>query len=259
MPRQEINGIQMHYIEAGSGEPLVLLHGLGSSCQDWEYQIPEFSRRYRVIAPSLRGFGETEIPDGPHSVKTWSEDVAALIQYLDLGPVNLLGFSMGGAISFQLAVDQPDVLRKLIIVNSQPSFELDHWTKHMMVLTRIAMARAVGMSRLARFVAKRMFPGPEHADTRARMIMRHSTNDRASYIQAVNALAGWSVSDRIETLATPTLVIAADQDFTPVSEKEAYAARMPDARVEQVMDSRHITHIDQADRLNELVMAFLEN
>ncbi len=247
----------MHYIEAGSGEPLVLLHGLGSSCQDWEYQIPEFSRRYRVIAPSLRGFGETEIPDGPHSVKTWSEDVVALIRHLDVGPVHLLGFSMGGAISFQLAVDHPQMLRKLVIVNSQPSFALDHWTKHMMVLTRIAMARAVGMSRLARFVAKRMFPDPEQAGTRARMIARHSTNDRASYIAAVNALAGWSVEDRLGSLTTPTLIVAADNDFTPVDEKRAFASEMPDAQVVQVDNSRHITHIDQADVLNALVMEFL--
>lgn len=247
----------MHYIEAGSGEPLVLLHGLGSSCQDWEYQIPEFSRRYRVVAPSLRGFGETEIVRGPHSVKTWSEDVVALIEYLELGPVNLLGFSMGGAIAFQLAVDHPDMLRRLVIVNSQPSFALDHWTKHMMVLSRIAMARAVGMSHLARFVAKRMFPEEQHAATRKRMIARHSMNDRASYIAAVNALAGWSVEHLLATLATPTLIVAADQDFTPVEEKRAYAAQMPNAEVVVVRDSRHITHIDQADELNRRVMAFL--
>jgi 3-oxoadipate enol-lactonase len=247
----------MHFIEAGSGEPLVLLHGLGSSCQDWEYQIPEFSRRHRVVAPSLRGFGETEITDGPHSVKTWSEDVVALIRHLDIGPVNLLGFSMGGAIAFQLATDHPDLLRRLVIVNSQPSFELDHWTKHMMVLSRIAMARAVGMSHLARFVAKRMFPEPHHAATRARMISRHSTNDRASYIAAVNALAGWSVEESLSTLVTPTLIVAADQDFTPVEEKRAYASQMPNAEVALVQNSRHITHIDQADELNRLVMQFL--
>ncbi|MFK8017692.1 MAG: alpha/beta fold hydrolase [Gammaproteobacteria bacterium] len=247
----------MHYIEAGSGEPLVLLHGLGSSCQDWEYQIPEFSRRHRVVAPSLRGFGESQITGEPHSVKTWSEDVVALIRYLDLGPVNLLGFSMGGAISFQVAADHPNLLRRLVIVNSQPSFALDHWTKHMMVLTRIAMARTVGMSRLARFVAKRMFPDPEHADTRARMIRRHSTNDRGSYIAAVNALAGWSVADKLSTMDVPTLIVAADNDFTSVDEKRTYAAKMPDARVAVVTDSRHITHIDQADELNRLVLAFL--
>ncbi|MEO1575424.1 MAG: alpha/beta hydrolase [Pseudomonadota bacterium] len=247
----------MHYIEAGRGTPLVLLHGLGSSCQDWEYQVPEFSRHFRVIAPSLRGFGETEIPDGPHSVKTWADDVAALIRFLDLGPVHLMGFSMGGAVAFQLASDQPELIQRLVILNSQPSFALDHWSKHMMVLSRIAMARAIGMSRLARFVAKRMFPLPEHADLRQRMIARHSTNNQRSYIEAVNALAGWTVADRLDRVVSPTLILAADADFTPVQEKEAFAALMPDARVVVIEDSRHISHIDQADRVNEAVVEFL--
>ncbi len=247
----------MHFIEAGRGAPLVLLHGLGSSCQDWEYQVPEFSRHFHVVAPSLRGFGETQIPDGPHSVKTWADDVAALIRFLDAGPVHLMGFSMGGAIAFQLAADQPELIQRLVIVNSQPSFALDHWTKHMMVLTRIAMARAMGMSRLARFVAKRMFPDPEHADLRRRMIVRHSTNDQRSYIAAVNALAGWSVVDSLDRITMPTLILAADADFTPVDEKRSYAARMPDARVVVIDDSRHISHIDQADRVNAEVLAFL--
>lgn len=247
----------MHFIEAGAGTPLVLLHGLGSSCQDWEYQIPEFSRHRRVVAPSLRGFGETEKPEGPQSVKTWSEDVVELIRHLDLGAVDLLGFSMGGAIAFQLAVDHPDLLNKLVIVNSQPSFELDHWTKHMMVLTRIGMARTLGMPRLARFVAKRMFPKPEQADLKARMIARHSTNDRDSYINAVNALAGWSVTHALDNIAARTLIVAADNDFTSVDEKRAYAERMHDARVAVIEDSRHVSHIDQADVLNRYVMEFL--
>lgn len=247
----------MHFIEAGGGVPLVLVHGLGSSCQDWEYQIPEFSRHHRVVAPSLRGFGETERVEGPQSVKTWSDDVVALIRHLDLGPVHLLGFSMGGAIAFQTAVDHPECVRDLIIVNSQPSFELDHWTKHMMVLTRIGMARTLGMPRLARFVAKRMFPKPEQADLKARMIARHSLNDRECYINAVNALAGWSVADRLDRVRARTLILASDADFTSVDEKQAYASRMPDARVEVIEDSRHVSHIDQAEVLNRHVIEFL--
>ncbi|MEM6639126.1 MAG: alpha/beta hydrolase [Pseudomonadota bacterium] len=247
----------MHFIEAGRGAPLMLLHGLGSSCQDWEYQIPEFSRHFRVVAPSLRGFGESEIPDGPHSVKTWAEDVAALIRYLNLGRTHVMGFSMGGAVAFQLAADHPELIDRLVILNSQPSFALDHWTKHLMVLSRIAMARALGMSRLARFVAKRMFPEPENADLRRRMIRRHSTNDRRSYLEALNALAGWTVTDSLDRIVAPTLILAADADFTPVEEKQRYANEMPDARLEIIENSRHISHVDQADRVNALVLDFL--
>jgi len=257
MPQAEINGIQMFWLDEGAGEPLVLLHGLGSSSMDWEYQVPALSQHYRVIAPCLRGFGRSEKPEGAHSVKTWSEDVVALLNYLDLGEVHLLGFSMGGAISFQTAADHPQLLRSLTILNSQPSFELDHWSKHMMVLTRIGMARTLGMSRMARYVARRMFPHPHQSDLQARMIERHSGNCRASYVAAVNALAGWTVAGEIHRIDHPTLVLAADQDFTPLSEKQAYVELMPNARLVEISDSLHVSHVDQADVVNAQVLEFL--
>lgn len=247
----------MHYQVHGSGTPLVLLHGLGSSCLDWEYQIPAFAPHYRVVVPSLRGFGETEKPPGPHSVKTWSEDVLALLDHLELPACHLLGFSMGGAIAFQIAVDRQERLRSLMILNSQPSFELDHWRKNLMVLTRVGMARLAGMPRLARYVAKRMFPRADQIDLRQRMIDRHSLNDRDSYLNAVYALAGWSVQDRIGNITVPTLILAADQDYTPMEEKEIYVKLMPNARLAVIEDSRHVSHIDQSAALNRIVLDFL--
>ena len=256
MPTAEINGIRMHYIDEGEGEAIVLVHGLGSSSHDWEYQTPVLSQHFRVIAPCMRGFGDSEKPAGPHSVKTWSEDLLALIEYLDLPQVHLVGFSMGGAISFQAAADSPEFLKSLVILNSLPSFELDHWTKHMMVLSRIAMAKTLGMPRLARYVARRMFPAPEQAELQRRMIERHSRNDQQSYINAVNALAGWTIGDQVERLAMPVLVLAADEDFTPVAEKEDFVSRMMDARLTTIANSRHVSHVDQADVVNAAILEF---
>ena len=249
----------MHYLDVGAGPPVVLLHGLGSSSHDWEYQIPVLSESYRVVAPCLRGFGDSEKPAGPHSVKTWSEDVVALIEHLGLGPAHLLGFSMGGAIAFQTAVDHQRLLRSMTIVNSLPSFELNHWKKYLMVLTRIAMARTLGMPRLARYVAKRMFPAPEQAELQRRMIERHSRNCRDSYVSAVNALAGWTVADLIHEIDVPTLVLAADRDYTPVAEKERYVEVMRNARLVKVENSRHVSHVDQSEALNRAVLDFLRS
>ncbi|MEM7082403.1 MAG: alpha/beta hydrolase [Pseudomonadota bacterium] len=258
MPIIEVNGIQLDYADAGSGEPLLIIHGLGSSHHDWEDQIALLAQHFRVIAPSMRGFGESEkVHD--HSVKTWSEDVLALADYFGFETFHLLGFSMGGAISYQTAVDQPTRLRSLTIINSQPSFELNEWYKHMMVLYRIAMARVVGMKRLARFVAKRVFPDPHQADLRQRMIRRHENNDQDSYVKAVQALAGWSVADRIHQLEMPVLVLAADQDYTPLEDKLVYLEQMGNARLEVIQNSRHVSHVDQAEVVYELVRDHVMN
>ncbi|PYD07085.1 3-oxoadipate enol-lactonase, partial [Pseudomonas savastanoi pv. glycinea] len=103
----EHDDCSLHYEEYGQGEPVLLLHGLGSSCQDWEYQIPVLASHYRVIVMDMRGHGRSDKPHERYSIKAMSNDVEALIEHLRLGPVHLVGLSMGGMIGFQLAVDQP--------------------------------------------------------------------------------------------------------------------------------------------------------
>jgi len=262
MPATEINGVMLDYADEGQGEPMIIVHGLGSSHRDWEDQIALLSQYFRVVAPSMRGFGESEKNHPGHSVKTWSEDVLALADHVGFDTFHLMGFSMGGAISYQTAVDQPKRLRSLTIINSLPSFELNEWYKHMMVLYRIAMAKVVGMKRLARFVAKRVFPEEHQADLRRRMIKRHENNDQDSYVKAVKALAGWSVADRIDQLELPVLVLAADQDMTPVDDKLIYLEQMGNARLEVIKNSRHVSHVDQAEVVFEHIrdhVLYVEN
>ncbi len=253
MPAIEVNGVMIDFADEGKGEPLLIVHGLGSSHRDWEDQVALLSQHFRVVAPTMRGFGDSEKGHQAYSVKTWSEDVLALADHLGLDSFHMMGFSMGGAISYQTAVDRQARLRSLTIINSLPSFELDEWYKHMMVLYRISMAKVVGMKRLARFVAKRIFPEEHQADLRRRMIKRHENNDQDSYVKAVQALAGWSVADRINQLELPVLVLAADMDFTPVANKLVYLEELGNARMEVIRNSRHVSHVDQAETVYELV------
>ncbi len=259
MPTARINDINVYYELHGAGPDLLLLHGLGSNVADWEEQLPVLSARYRVIAPDLRGFGRTDVTPGPYSIEGYRRDVSALLDHLGVTGTHVLGFSMGGAIAFQLAVDEPARVRSLIVVNSQPSFEVDHWRKHLMVLTRIGMARLMGMERMVRFLAKRLFPLPEQTPLREQYIARHVTNDRDAYLAAVNALRGWSVVDRIGGIGVPVLMIVADQDYTPLDEKRQYLDRMPDARIVLIEDSRHASHIDQPEAFSHAVLSFLDD
>src|SRR5690606_29920516 len=114
------DGCQLHYEEYGHGAPVLLLHGLGSSTRDWEYQIPELARHYRVIALDIRGHGRSGKPRERYSIQGFAEDAVALIEHLQLAPVHLVGISMGGMIGFQLGVDRPELLKSLCIVNSGP-------------------------------------------------------------------------------------------------------------------------------------------
>ena len=108
MPYFEHAGCQLYYEDHGQGEPLLLVHGLGSSIQDWEYQLPHLQQQRRVVAVDLRGHGRSGKPRERYSMAAFAADVAALIEHLGLPPVHLVGISMGGMVGFQLGVDRPE-------------------------------------------------------------------------------------------------------------------------------------------------------
>ena len=251
------NGIALHYQESGTGEPLLLLHGLGSCSDDWEMQLPAFAGRYRVIAPDLRGHGRSDKPPGPYSVPMMAADVAGLLDHLGLAAAHVVGLSMGGMIAFQLAVDCPARVRSLTIVNSGPALVPRTMGEWLRVQQRLLLARFSGPTRTAHFLSRRLFPKPEQEDLRAQFIERWSANDPAAYLASLRALVGWSVLERVGEITCPVLVISGDRDYTPAETKRAYTALMSRARLVIFEDSGHATPIDQAERFNACVLEFL--
>ncbi|HCP46674.1 MAG TPA: 3-oxoadipate enol-lactonase, partial [Deltaproteobacteria bacterium] len=241
------------------GEPLVLLHGLGSSWRDWQYQWETLGEHFQLILPDMRGFGKSSKPPGPYKVDQYAQDLMALLDHLNIQQTHLLGYSMGGAAAFQFAVDNPDRLNRLIIVNSTPDFSLDHWRKRLELKVRQTVIRMLGVPTLAQLIAKRLFPDPGQEELRAMTIERYGANEKHAYLSALDGLAGWSIIDRIDQLVLPTLVLAAEHDYTPFAEKEAYVARMPNAQLVQIKDSRHGTPMDQPQVFNDLVLSFLRS
>ncbi len=258
MPTHNIEGTNIHFQDRGSGPALVLLHGLGSSGLDWEYQYPHFEEHFRIIAPDLRGFGQSDKPDGPYFVARQAADVVALLDHLGISEVALLGFSMGGAIAFELAASHPQLVRQLIIVNSSTSFVTDHWRKQLEVFVRKSVIRLLGVPQLAKLIARRLFPAENQGELREMTIERYGANQKQAYLHAIDGLVGWELSkEQLQQLTMPTLIIAAEHDYTPLAEKQAYCTSLPNATLSMVSDSRHATPIDQADRFNVLVAEFL--
>jgi len=257
VPILTLNGVCLHYEEHGSGTPLLLLHGLAGSCADWSFQVPAFAPFYRVVTPSLRGFGYSEKPRGRYSIEQHASDAFALLDALGIARCHVLGHSMGGAITFEMALERPERVASLVVLNSQPSFEVDSLRKRVMLLWRLILPRVLGMPRMARLMAERYFPRPDQAEMRAHMIERHSMNDARAYVANLRALAGWSVVDRLGEIRAPVLRVTADQDFTAVEEKRRYLSRLADARMEVIPDSQHITHLDQPEAFNRIVLEFL--
>ncbi|MCV4342209.1 alpha/beta fold hydrolase [Pseudomonas capsici] len=253
----EHDGCSLHYEEYGQGEPVLLLHGLGSSCQDWEYQIPALAEHYRVIVMDARGHGRSDKPRERYSIKGFSADVEALIEHLHLGPVHIVGLSMGGMIGFQIAADQPGLLKSLCIVNSAPQVKVRSFGDLRQLIKRWTLARVVSMNTLGHALGKLLFPRPEQAELRQKMAERWSRNDKRAYLASFDAIVGWGVEKKLSRITCPTLIISADRDYTPVALKEAYVRELPNARLVVIENSRHATPLDQPEQFNRTVLEFI--
>ena len=107
MSKIQVNTIELDYEDTGNGKILLLLHGLGSTKKDWDAQVPFFSKTHRVITLDLRGHGDSTIPLNDYGVELMTEDVKQLLDQLNIKKATLVGFSMGGAIAFEMASKHP--------------------------------------------------------------------------------------------------------------------------------------------------------
>lgn len=257
MPTFRVRDVELSYQIEGQGLPLVLIHGLGSSARDWERQVPAFCEQYRVLTFDLRGHGQSAKPPGPYSISLFAEDTARLIQGLGLGPAHVLGISLGGMIALQLAVSAPAQVKSLIVVNAGPEFIVRTARERLMVLQRQAIVRLLGMRRMGQVLSKRLLPQPEHAELRRVFVERWAENDPRAYRASMLALVGWSVTEQLDAVRCPTLVIAADHDYTPVAAKEAFVRRLPRGELAVIPDSRHATPVERPEAFNDAVIEFL--
>ncbi len=179
--------------------------------------------RFCGSAKSLRGHGRSAKPPGPYPIPLLAADVARFLAALEIAPAHVVGVSMGGMIGLQLAADEPETVRSLVAVNSMPEVFVRTLRQRWMLWQRLAIVRLFRMRVWARFLAPRFFPGDEHAELRRAFVERWSTADRHGFLAALQGFIGWSIVDRLNEIEAPTLVIAAEHEYTSVESRRERA------------------------------------
>ena len=257
MPVAELPGVRLHYEDAGEGPPLVLLHGIGASRQDWEFNVPAFARHYRVIAPDLRGFGLSE-RSGNYSVATFAGDIWLLLEQLGVADFHLIGHSMGGAVALQMAVDRPQRIRRLVAADTLPSFQTNTFGKRILFAYRYLMMGVFGPQRLASAVAEKLFPNPDQQTLRDRATAGGLANDRVVYLETLKALLGWSVEGHLQRLTMPVLVLVAEHDYFPVDDAEQFCRALPNAELKIISGMHHALPLEAPEQFNQAILTFLD-
>lgn len=255
------NGISLEYLDQGEGEVILLLHGLGSTKADWELQKEEFSKDFRIVAPDLRGHGNSTKPKDQeaYGIPQCAEDMKLLLDKLDIAKCIVVGFSMGGAIAFEMATKYNGLISKMVIVNTAPDFNTLGEMRDQMIRERTEMLRSQGMQAMAEKVANGMFPEDEQKDLREAFYKRANENDLEAYYNSFITLMNWGIGDKVISIEIPSLVVASDMDYTPVALKESYTSKMKNAKLVIIKNSRHGVTMDQPEQFNKELLKFFKS
>jgi len=280
----KVNGIDIYYEIHGSGEPLLLIEGLGYSSWMWYKQIPALSRKYQVVLFDNRGAGNTDKPDSEYTIEIMADDAAGLLRTLGTGPVHVLGISLGGFIAQELALRHPDLVRSLVLVSTNSgrgsraiknSPHLNGLLKLWGILpgsfemtgkasTPLGIEYGLKKEDKIRYGLSLAFT-PEyyksHPDVIERIVRWRMESPQPGYAWARQFAAGskFDSSGRAEGINAPALVLNGSQDriVTPGSAREL-AETIPGARYEEVEGTGHLLFIEKADEFNERVIGFLD-
>jgi 3-oxoadipate enol-lactonase len=249
------DGLSLYYRSHGSGEPVLLVHGLGGSGSDWALQVTALERRFRVIVPDLPGCGFSSPSRGSYSIEGFACALWSLLDQLEVPRINIVGFSLGGAVAVETALQRPTLVPRLALIKSLATYR-DQWRKWMYARSSAALIRLLGMRRAARIFAAGLFPQPWQTTFRDRAASVVAAVPACSYLSMSRALEQWEATERLDRIRSQTLVIAAEHDPTPLAEKRALAGRLGASMV-VVNGSRHGTPFDASEATDSSLLALL--
>ncbi len=257
MSTKNINGVDLYYEIHGKGQPLLLIHGLGSSSRDWEFQLDAFAEHFQVITVDVRGHGRSTKAKGDYSIELFADDIAKLMQELEIPSAHIVSLSMGGMITFQLALDHPELVKSMVIVNSGPGFPLKNIKARLKFGLRFFMIKFLSMEKVGKKIASGLFPNPDQQQLRDLFVERFITNHKPSYIKTMKTLINWNVTKQLDKINCPSLILAADNDYTSIQSKKDYTALMKHAQLQIIKNSHHALPVEKPEEFNQAVLAFI--
>jgi pimeloyl-ACP methyl ester carboxylesterase len=269
-----VGGHVAQYLEAGTGSPLVLLHGHEQSASSWRWVIPALARRHRVLAVSLPGHGgSAPATTGYAPGRDLAPFVAGFVDALGLESVDLVGNSVGGAVALRLALAQAHRVRTLTLVDSaglgrevHPLLALDTlpFLGEMAIWLSRMPGGALGRTTMS---AVMLFAQPWRVPA-AFYTEQHELGRRPGQLEASTAMARALFDtggqrevllDQLHRLRMPTLVVWGANDYVvPVSHAWAAVQRLPDGRLSVFGDCGHLPHVEQPDRFAAVLGGWLD-
>jgi 3-oxoadipate enol-lactonase len=262
MKRVFARDLEFGVVDQGEGSPVVFVHGFPLNHAMWNAQIPVFAERHRVIAPDLRGFGESVDTEGTVSMEDFADDLAAILDYLHVTePVVLCGLSMGGYIAFHFVRKYRERLRGLVLCDTRASSDVREVVENRLRIAKLVIES--GTQPVAEAMLPKAFGPKTYADrpevveaVRGMMI----SSDPTGVAAASRGMAERpDMTPSLPSIDVPTLVVVgADDVLTPVDEMRRVASSIPNAKFKIIPDAGHLSPLENPPVFNATLANFLD-
>lgn len=262
MPNATNRDVNLHYEVMGQGEPLLLVPGLGSDVSNWPGMDRLLAERFQVIRMDNRGAGRSDCPPPPYFVADMAADCAAVLDDLGLESAHVLGHSMGGCIALEMALELPQMVRRLVLGSTTARLAgrnaqlFDAWVE----LIRAGCDPEL----VTREIMLWMYPVPLYeSPTFLEGLVRECMDyphlqPFDGLVGQVEALKAFDARERLEGVQVPTLVLHGEMDqLVPPAEGVDLGRKVPGAGVEILDETGHLPHRQFPDRYAEAVARFL--
>jgi 3-oxoadipate enol-lactonase len=260
MPFTTNQGTRIYWNEEGTGEPLLLIMGLGYPSAAWYRTRPMLSRKYRTIAFDNRGVGQTDMPPGPYPIPVMASDAAAVLDAAEVQSAHVFGISMGGMIAQEFALQYPQRVRSLILgctaaggptaVRAEPEVTD-------MVMARGSMTPEQAAQAAIPFIYDPRTPRTLIDEDLA--IRRPWFPRPEAYNAQLQGILAWESYSRLEEVNVPTLVIHGESDrLVPAGNGKLIAEKIPGAQLVMLAHASHIFTTDQPEAAQKAILDFLQ-
>ncbi len=259
--RVKIGDLYLNVVVEGSGPPLLLVHGFPFDHTMWHEQLSALVGHFQMIAPDLRGFGDSDAPASFYSMDLYADDLAHLLDVLGQEKVVLAGLSMGGYIALAFQRRYPERLAGLVLADTQATADTE--TARAGRYAAIRTVQAEGVEAVVSGLLPKLFAPANFAAKRIlrewvrAMMMRQSP---AGVMGALKAMAERPDSTPgLAVVSCPTLVIVGEEDLlTPPAKAAALVAAIPGARLAVIPEAGHLTPLEAPEAFNRLLLENLD-
>ncbi|MGD2077478.1 MAG: alpha/beta fold hydrolase [Chloroflexota bacterium] len=267
MPFATVNNINLYYELHGSGDPLVLINGLGYDLWMWHKMVPGLAEHFQVVTFDNRGVGQSDKPAGPYTAQMLANDLARLLETLDIEQAAVMGHSMGGFVAQALVLSRPHLVSKLIL--SATNFGgPNHIPVTPEALAILMDTQADPVERLRRGIVVSCAPGfaearPEVIESWIAHRLETPLDPQGYQAQLAIGLAltteEASFESRLKNVQAPTLILFGEYDkVVPPGNAELLARDIKDSKTTILSGAGHFFPLEVPQAANEAIITFLE-